>query len=250
MAMNGTALRGGNAKQQMVVAYNGTGGPGSLCALAVNGRYPFVPGSVNDVPLDDFARLFAPGGLIDGFFNTQLRPYVDMSGKIWRLQPAEGVASPVTPVDLVQFQRAAIIRDLFFAGGGTTPSVRFDIAPGDLDPGARQATLDLDGTTIVSIHGPPRATQITWPGPNRMQIVRLLFDPPPASGTGALQETGPWAMFRMFGHARMKQADSAERYTLTFQVGGHEAGFEIRAGSILNPFAMGVLQEFRCPNVQ
>ncbi len=166
MAASGTALRGGNAKQQMVAAYNGTGGPASLCGLAVNGRYPFVAGATAEVPMDDFARMFAPGGLIDGFFNTQLRPYVDTSGKVWQLQPVDGVVAPVTPADLAQFQRAATIRDLFFAGGGTSPSVRFDISPLSLDAGAKQATLDLDGTTIVSIHGPPRATQITWPGPD------------------------------------------------------------------------------------
>jgi type VI secretion system protein ImpL len=48
----------------------------------------------------------------------------------------------------------------------------------------------------------------------------------------------------------MKQGDSPERYTLTFQVGDREAVFEIRAGSVLNPFAAGVLQDFRCPTVQ
>jgi type VI secretion system protein ImpL len=250
MATGGTALRGGNAKQQMVAAYNGAGGPASLCALAVNGRYPFVAGATSDVPLDDFAHLFAPGGLIDGYFNTQLRPYVDTSGKVWKLQPADGIVPPVTPADLAQFQRAAAIRDLFFAGGGNTPLVRFDIAPISLDAGARQATLDLDGTAIVSIHGPPRATQITWPGANRTQTVRLVFDPPPAGGPSAVTDTGPWAMFRMFGRARMKQGDSPEKYTLTFQVGDREAVFEIRAGSVLNPFAVGVLQDFRCPSVQ
>ena len=250
MASSGTALRGGNVKQQIVVAFNGSGGPAALCSLAVTGRYPFVPGSANDVPLDDFARLFAPGGLIDGFFNTQLRPYVNTSGKAWQLQPVDGVMPPITPADLAQFQRAATIRDLFFAGGATTPSVRFDITPVSLDAGAKQATLDFDGTAVVSIHGPPRATQITWPGANRMQTVRLVFDPPSSGSPGALQDTGPWAMFRMFGRARLQQAGSPERYNITFQSGDREAVFEIRAASILNPFAPGVLQDFHCPTVQ
>jgi type VI secretion system protein ImpL len=162
----------------------------------------------------------------------------------------DGVVAPVTPADLAQFQHAATIRDLFFAGGGSTPSVRFDISRVSLDANTTQATLDLDGTTIVSIHGPPRATQITWPGPTRMQTVRLVFDPPPTGAAAALQDTGPWAMFRMFGRARMKPGDSPERYTLTFQVGDREAVFEIRAASVLNPFAAGVLQDFKCPNVQ
>ena len=173
------------------------------------------------------------------------------SGKVWQLQPVDGVVAPITPADLAQFQRAATIRDLFFAGGGTTPSVRFDIAPVSLDPGAKQATLDLDGTDDRvdprPAAGDPDHLAGAEPDADGAPCVR------PAARRrepAALQETGPWAMFRMFGRARMQQADSPERYTLTFQVGDREAVFEIRAGSVLNPFAAGVLQDFRCPNVQ
>ena len=78
----------------------------------------------------------------------------------------------------------------------------------------------------------------------------LIFDPPPSGSPARLQETGPWAMFRMFGHARMRQGESPEKFTLTFQLGDREAVFEIRAGSVLNPFAPGVFQDFKCPVVQ
>ena len=84
-----------------------------------------------------------------------------------------------------------------------------------------------------------------------MTNVRLVFDPPPPGGTGVLAETGPWAMFRLFGRGTLQQAGSAERYTLTFSPGGgRSATFELRAGSVLNPFAPGVLQDFRCPSVK
>jgi type VI secretion system protein ImpL len=250
MASSGTVLRGGGARQQVAAAYNGTGGPAALCPVAVNGRFPFVPDSTLETPLDDFAKLFAPGGLIDGFFNTQLRPYVDMSGSVWKPQAADGVAAPVSPADLAQFQRAASIRDLFFAPGSTTPAVRFDITPSKLDDGATQVTLDFDGTAVTYSHGPPRSTQITWPGPSRMQNVRLVFEPPPPGDTGVRSDAGPWAMFRMFNRGTLKQAGSPERYTLTYQIGARQAVFELRAGSVLNPFAPGLLQDFRCPTVQ
>ena len=250
MASSGTVLRGGGARQQVAAAYNGTGGPAALCPVAVNGRFPFVPSSTLETPLDDFAKLFAPGGLIDGFFNTQLRPYVDMSGAVWKPQAADGVAPPVSQADLAQFQRAASIRDLFFAAGSTTPAVRFDITPSRLDDGATQVTLDFDGTAVTYSHGPPRSTQITWPGATRMQNVRLVFDPPPSGDTGVRSDSGPWAMFRMFNRGTLKQAGSPERYALTYQIGAREAVFELRAGSVLNPFAPGLLQDFRCPTVQ
>ncbi len=205
MAEQSTALRSGGARQQVTAAYNGVNGPSRLCAPAVNGRFPFAPGSSNETPLDDFAKLFSPGGLIDGFFNTQLRPYVSTTGKIWTPQAVDGVSAPVSPADIAQFQRAAVIRDLFFGSGSTTISVRFDITPVELDSGASQVSLELDGTSVTYAHGPARSTQITWPGPNGMTNVRLVFNPPPSGGTGVLSETGPWAMFRLFEHSTLNR---------------------------------------------
>ena len=82
-----------------------------------------------------------------------------------------------------------------------------------------------------------------------MSNARLVFDPPPAAGTGVLQASGPWALFRLFDQGSLQQAGSAERYTLTFHLGERQASFEIRAGSVLNPFAPGVLRDFRCPSL-
>src|SRR6185437_6389457 len=62
-------------KQATMQAFNAPDGPATLCQRAVAGRYPFVAGSSNDIPLDDFGRLFAPTGLLDTFFNSQLRPF-------------------------------------------------------------------------------------------------------------------------------------------------------------------------------
>jgi type VI secretion system protein ImpL len=253
VAESSTALRGGagGARQQVIAAYNGSSGPAALCPLAVNGRFPFVPGSTLDTPLEDFAKLFAPGGLIDGFFNTQLRPFVDTTGNAWRSQTVDGVAPPVSSADIIQFQRAAVLRDMFFAPGSTTVAVRFDIAPVSLDAGASRVSLELDGATVTHVQGAPlRSTQITWPGPDRLQNVRLVFDPPPPGGTGVLAESGPWAMFRLFGRGTLSPAGAPGRYTLSFALGDRRAVFELRPATPLNPFAPGSLQDFRCPSVR
>jgi type VI secretion system protein ImpL len=249
MITSATIVRTGTTLDQVKKSFNASGGPAALCRQAVTGRYPFTPGAANEIPLDDFAKLFAPGGLIDGFFNTQLRPYVDVSGTVWKGQPVEGVAPPVSPADLAQFQHASVIRDLFFGVGGNTPSLRFDLTPVFLDGAAKQVTLELGGTKISYAHGPPSATQLTWPGSTGMSTVRLVFDPAPAGATAALQASGPWALFRLIDQGNLQQAGSAERYQLTFRSGERQAIFELRAGSVLNPFARGVLREFRCPTL-
>jgi type VI secretion system protein ImpL len=197
--------------------------------------------------MDDFARLFSPGGLIDGFFNTQLRPYVDTSGDgSWKPHPVDGVPAPVAPADLAQFQKAGVIRELFFAAGNT-PAVRFDITPVDLDAAATQVTLDIGGTTVIYAHGPQRATQISWPGQAATSSVRLVFDPPPSTGTRVFQASGAWALFRLFEQGTLKRSEWADRYELTFATGDRRARFEIRAGSVINPFVPGLLAGFQCP---
>ena len=247
LAFSGNTLRGGGAADQAKKAFNAPGGPASLCKQAVAGRYPFSPGSSNDIPLDDFARLFASGGLLDKYFNDNLASFVDTSGTVWKAQAVAGVAPPVSAGDLTQFQRASQIRDLFFAGGGNQPTVRFDITPIDTD--AKQVTIDLDGLSVVYAHGPLRATSVTWPGPNRMNSARLVFDPPPSSGAPVVQATGPWALFRLFGMGSLTQNGGADDYKLSFTLGDRHASFEIRAGSVLNPFAPGVLRDFKCPGL-
>ena len=250
IAGSAIALRSGDIRQQIVAVYNGNDGPAALCAAAVSNRYPFVPAATAETSMDDFARLFAPGGVIDGFFNTLLKPYVDTSGRPWKLQSVDNEQISLAPADLAQFERAAQIRDLFFAGGRPTAGFRFDIAPVSLDPRATQVTLDLGGTVLTYSHGPPRATEITWPGPSLMPTVRLAFDPPPAGGAGGWQGAGPWSMFRLFGRGKLQQVSGGDKYSLALQAGERQAVFEIRAGAAPNPLTPGLLQAFRCPVVQ
>ncbi len=247
LALSGNSQRSAGSKKAAGAAFNAPGGPASLCQQAVTGRYPFTAAAQNGIPLDDFGRLFGPNGMINQFFNQQLRPFVDTSGSVWKAQPVAGVAPPVSPADLAQFQRAAAIGELFFAGGGAQPSVRFDLTPESLDASAKQVTLELGGQVINYAHGPQRSISVAWPGATGMDNARLVFDPAPSSGPPVLSATGPWALFRLFDQGTLQQAGASERYTLTFRVGDREASFGIRAGSVLNPFAPGMLHDFRCP---
>ena len=247
IAAGAIALRSGDPRLQLATMFNAPGGPAELCPMVVNNHYPFVPNASEDVPLADFARLFAPGAAFDGFVNTLLRRYIDASGKTWRLVSADAAASPVSPSDLVQFQRAATIRDAFFPDGGTRPRFRLDITGVGADAKTKQVTLDIDGTTIIYTRGALRPVQLTWPTFSLQPTMRLTLDPPAAE----LRESGPWALFRLFAHARMQpQAGTTDRYTLTFQLGDRQAVFDVRVQGAANPLALDELQAFRCPSVR
>ncbi len=247
IATSATALRTGNVRGQAAAIFNAPGGPAQVCQAALNGRYPFAPASTRaEMPLDEFGRLFGPGGLLDGFFNLQLKPFADLTSRPWKPQPAGTVQPPVTAADLLQFQRAASIRDALFAGGQSRLSVQFDIQPVSLGATDASVTLDLGGTVIGYGRGPSHATQVAWPGADPAAPVSLAFAP----GGPELTETGPWALFRLFARGRLQAGKAAGQFTLSFQAGGHQAVFELRAGAASNPFTPGLLTDFRCPAVQ
>ena len=112
------------------------------CQQVISNRYPFFPKTERDVPLPDFARLFAPDGIIDGFFGAHLAPLVDMSGQKWEWRQDSLLARGLSAETLRQFQRAAEIRDAFFATGGDTPSVQFTVTPVNISAAIESAASE------------------------------------------------------------------------------------------------------------
>ena len=247
LATGGVALRDGGPQGAMITAWNATGGGATLCPAVLANHYPFVPAAAADAPLADFIRLLGPGGVIDAFFNSQLKPYVDMKAKPWKLQQLNGVSAPLNAADLAQFQRASEIRDMFFPAGSAQPLVRFDVTPGALDPPASAATLDLGGTPVTAVRdATARPAAQVWPPRTHPNAAHLTIEVP-APGTPLQIDTdGPWAVFRLLARAHV--VTTGERMALTFNDPSHGAHFELRVSP--NPFASTALSEFRCPTVQ
>jgi type VI secretion system protein ImpL len=220
-------------------------GVASTCKAALNGRYPFSRSSLQDVLLADFAKLFAPTGLIDQFFQANLKPFVDTSKPVWAEMSAEkplGLAES----SIRQFQLAAQIRDAFFASGAM-PQVQFELKPKLLDNSVGTFRLQIEGQEAVYRHGPEQVISLKWPGPNPSQGVRMVFETLDGRQIGRSKE-GTWAFFRLLDEATIVPGDAPEKFTLTFQLQGLTASYELRAASVNNPFNLQELQSFRCPD--
>jgi len=221
-------------------------GIGEFCRQAINGRYPFNRNSASDVTQDDFARLFAPGGLFDEFFQKNLANFVDTNTRPWKFRQLGDASMGADAGTLMQFQRAAVIRDTFFRSGGRTPGLRFDFKPLEMDATITQFTLDVDGQQVRYAHGPQIPSPVQWPGTRGTSQVRLQLQP--AVGNSGLTADGPWALFRLFDRVQVVPAGAPERFRATFDVGGRKATFEVTANSVVNPFRLRELAEFSCPS--
>lgn len=244
LAATASAQVGKNVRSAVGSNLNAT--VGDFCRRAIGGRYPFSRGSSRDVTADDFGRLFAAGGSMDEFFRAQLQPIVDISTTPWTFKhgvdgiPAGGSAA------LASFQRAAVIRDVFFRASGHAPSVRLEIKPLDMDASISQMLLDVDGEIVRYQHGPQIPKSITWPGNRGTGQVRLQVTAPGMEDSGIVTE-GPWALHRLFDRAQIMPGNAPERFTLVFTLSGRKLRFEIATSSVLNPFRLRALDEFECP---
>ncbi len=216
---------------------------GDFCVKAAAGRYPFVRGSNLDITPDDFAHLFAGGGVLDGFFQKYLAQYVDTGQKPWRFKdPSMGQSAA-----LAEFQRAQVIREVYFRGGGANPSIQLEFKAIEMDASIQQFTLDVDGKLVKYSHGPQSPMAVQFPGPGGRSQVRATIMPPPSSGSNAITFAGPWALFRMFDGVQIVETRQPERFIATFNIEGRRTTFDIFASSVRNPFRLPELAQFRCP---
>lgn len=239
----GAGLTSGSERERLNALW--TAGPAQFCRQAVAGRYPVVRTSSQDVTADDFGRLFGPGGLIDDFFQKNLAQYVDMGGARWSWRATANNGSLGIPQGtLDEFQRAARIRDAFFANGGRQASMRFDLKPVALDPNIAKLVLDIDGQVLSA--APNALAPASFQLPSGKGSGQVKLDVSPASARSSVQTEGPWAWFRMLDKANVEPTPQGERYKVTFDVDGRKAGLELTANSVVNPFRRAVLEQFRC----
>lgn len=212
-----------------------------FCQRAVANRYPFAAGSRADVLPEDFGQLFGQGGMLDDFFSRRLAPLVDTGGATWAYRPLPDGTRRAAG-SLPEFQRASRIREAFFRAGGKTPGFRIDLRPVELGDGLKEVTLDIDGQAFKLVAGGQPVT-ITWP--SQRVASRLTLNG--GAGTTAQVFDGPWALFRMFDRHEITPTAQPERFGLTLNLDGKRAKLEVISSSVLNPFRLREVQQFRCP---
>ncbi|QKD06682.1 type VI secretion system membrane subunit TssM [Mesorhizobium loti] len=215
------------------------------CESAVNGRYPFDGNGTEDMAMADFAKLFAPGGLLDRFFAQNLASLIDMSGQDWSWKQDARFGRDLSKSTLKIFQQAAEIRSAFFPQGGSTPSISITFTPFSLHGDADAAVLDVDGQTVQSNQGGSAPSTVTWPSGAASGSASLSLTPEMPGRDSTIKFEGPWALKRLMDKATITGTDS--NVEARFVIGGRDVSYTIQTGSGPNPFLLPALSGFSCP---
>lgn len=212
------------------------------CKNFLEGRYPVKSTARSEVTLEDFGRFFGPDGTLDSFVNTYLKDFIDTKGRVWVEREVDGQKLGLSKATLIQLQKANDIKETFFRNSEL--SVPFVMRPVRLDTEASKFFLSIGSQEVIYRHGPRRSNAVTWPSLDS-DTVRLRFE----SLNGDVKSTteeGPWAWFRLLSKSRLKNTENRAVYEVNFSEGGLSATYELRARSVINPFAGDLLTGFRC----
>ncbi|WP_026607871.1 type VI secretion system membrane subunit TssM [Methylocapsa acidiphila] len=216
----------------------------SACRERIAARYPFARDGKREVALEDLAHVLGPKGLIDQFASENVLPAAETSGPDWKWREDSALARRLGKDALADFQRAAEIRDAFFATPETTaPGFAFSVTPPPL-PGAR---LDIGAIAVVAkARKAASATGVQWPGPAEDRGVALSFHRP-GRAEATIEKAGVWAIFRLIDAGGATGGE-----TVTFSLGGRDLDYRFESrpaspGGRLKPLDLAQLRKFRCP---
>lgn len=215
----------------------------AVCTNIVDGRYPFSKSPARQVPLSEFAQLFAPDGVLDRFFNANLAVHANMGAGDWTWREDSPLADKLSLQTLRQFQYAAAIRDAFFPGRSPTVALEVTVNQTAAHDRIKQSVLVVDDQPIQMRKVGNTPVTITWPGGGGNTQLQLL--PEMNNRESQILFQGPWAFLEFLRNGNPRQVGDVMQ--VSYVIGGRNITYEIRVNALVNPFNMSELREFRCP---
>ena len=217
-----------------------------VCESLVPDSYPFDGRANRDLPIPEFARLFAPGGVIDGFFKAELLQHADISGEEWRWKQRQPPRQP----DVAGHAGAVPARRgdprCLFPGGSALPGFDVTVRQTALHPDADTALLEINGKVITTQQQGSLAQSLFWPSGGGSGSASVQLSPDLRGRESRVEVApGPWALMRLINSGRPRPSDSSVNIRL--DVGGRYVAYNINTASSGTPFFLRELWDFRCP---
>lgn len=206
-------------------------------------NYPFNPRSSQDASLDAFERFFKPDGVLDTFYQQNLKLFIEND-----LSLNDGDNNVIIREDIrEQLETAQKIRDIFFSkqnGLGT----QFAVETVSLSGNKRRSVLNLDGQLVDYSQGRNYTAHLVWPNNMREGNESKLT----LIGTGgnaprSVGFSGPWAQFRLFAAGQLTGVSDGT-FSVRFNVDGGAMVYRVHTDTEDNPFSGGLFSQFRLPD--
>lgn len=205
--------------------------------------YPFDPRSKQDASLDAFERFFKPDGVLDTFYQQNLRLFMEND-----LSLEDGDNAVIIREDIrQQLEAAQKIRDIFFTKQNGLEA-QFAVEAVSLSGNKRRSVLNLDGQLVDYSQGRNYTAHLVWPNNMREgNESKLTLIGTSGSSPRSISFSGPWAQFRLLGAGQLTGVQDGT-FSVRFNVDGGAMVYRVHTDMEDNPFAGGLFSQFRLPD--
>ncbi len=214
----------------------------------LQGKYPFYVQSTRQASVDKFKVFFGYSGIMQTFFDTYIKDFVDTRGEAWVSFKRDGLGLALSTLDLKRFKQANTITQQYFKVGTDKFSRLFLLAPKNLDGRAISLNLSIAGKNIFYQHGPIERYSITWPFPKALELISIKlcdFD----EHCYIRHYDGPWSLFRWLDDSKFSVSIPQEEYKLALVVHGYKANFSLLSAEPFSFWTLQSLKGFRLPQL-
>ncbi len=211
----------------------------------IAGRYPINRGSGEDVPVQDFAAFFRPGGKLDQFYTQELSPFFDLRSGQPRV--IDGQSLKLDPAAIEALVRAHDITTSFFDPSGQL-SIQFSVTPVSMTRGLMRSVINIEGQTVEYAHGPTQTANIIWPNVVGGSGSRVDMSPRAnRGGSNSITASGAWSWLRLIDKGG-KSGGSNNSIDVSFYISGSQGvTYRFRSESEFNPIVNSSAGGFRLP---
>ncbi|MCW2094774.1 UNVERIFIED_ORG: type VI secretion system protein ImpL [Enterobacter sp. BIGb0239] len=206
-------------------------------------NYPFNPGAKQDASLDAFERFFKPDGVLDAFYQQNLRLFMEND-----LSLEDGDSAVIIREDIrQQLEAAQKIRDIFFSKQNGL-GAQFAVETVSLSGNKRRSVLNLDGQLVDYSQGRNYTAHLVWPNNMREgNESKLTLIGTSGNSPRSISFSGPWAQFRLFGAGQLTGVQDGT-FSVRFTVDGGAMVYRVHTDTEDNPFAGGLFSQFALPD--
>lgn len=212
---------------------------------SIRGRYPFNGKANTDVAMSDFVRFFKVGGIMDSFYESNLKPFVSTNGSYYQVKTIDGRGLPISSASLAQFRVVRVIQGGLFSENPEHPTVSFKLEPHFLEVTLSRVILQIGDQKIEYRHGPILSNRFTWPTENAdTSVVSEKFEDLSGNRTLYQTEPGAWSLFRFIDQMEISYASGRDVMILKTNVDGKYANYLLSTQRSPNPFDVKIYRAF------
>ena len=217
----------------------------SFYTNSIKGRYPFNNRTDIDVAMSDFTRFFKVNGVMDNFYENNLKPFVSINGNYYQVKTIDGRGLPIARTTLAQFRILKVLQAGLFRENPEQPAVSFKLEPHFLEATLSRVILKIGNQKMEYRHGPILSSKFTWPDESAdSSIVSEKFEDLTGNKTLYQTEPGAWSLFRFIDQMEISYMSGRDVMILKTQVDGKYANYLLSTQRSPNPFDVKLYRAF------